>query len=119
MNDIDNKIRKALKDSDNSDELFEERNIMMEAMTPFRGRRRWVNTLGLAYGILGLVLAIWAGFKFYNADVVGDQIQWGGLCLLGILFTSFLKVWFWMEMHTNRVLREVKRVELLILENKK
>lgn len=29
-------------------------------------------------------------------------------------FVMFIKVWFWLEMQTNRVLREVKRVELLI-----
>ncbi len=118
MNDIDNKIKEALKGSNECDELFEERNIMMEAMTPFRGRRKWINTLGLLYGIFGLALAIWAGFKFFHTDVVRDQMIWGGLGFLGILFTSFLKVWFWMEMHTNRVLREVKRVELLILKDK-
>lgn len=118
MNDIDSKIKEALKGSDERDELFEERGIMIEAMTPFRGRRKWVNAVGLLYGVLGLVLAIWAGSNFYHADVVHDQMLWGGLCLLGILFTSFLKVWFWMEMHTNRVLREVKRVELLILKEK-
>jgi len=119
MNDIDSKIKEALKGSDECDELFLDRSIMMEAMTPFRGRRKWVNAIGLLYGILGLVLAIWAGFQFFQADVVRDQILWGGLGFLGILFTSFLKVWFWMEMHTNRILREVKRVELLILNDKK
>ena len=32
-----------------------------------------------------------------------------------LIFISFMKVWFWLEMHSNRVLREVKRVELLLL----
>ncbi len=118
MNDIDSKIRESLKDSREYDELFEDRNIVIEAMTPFRGHRKWINALGLCYGVFGLVLAVWAGFKFFHADVVRDQILWGGLGFLGILFTSFLKVWFWMEMHTNRILREVKRVELLILKDK-
>ena len=27
----------------------------------------------------------------------------------------FTKLWFWLEMHTNRVLRELKRVELLLV----
>ena len=27
----------------------------------------------------------------------------------------FIKLWFWLEMHTNRVLRELHRVELLPL----
>ena len=32
-----------------------------------------------------------------------------------LLVISIMKIWFWREMHTNRVLRELKRVELLVL----
>ncbi len=41
------------------------------------------------------------------------QLQWGGLTLL--LAVMFIKVWFWMEMQSNRILRELKRVELLLV----
>jgi hypothetical protein len=34
---------------------------------------------------------------------------------MSFLMVSFLKVWFWLEMQSNRLLREVKRVELLLL----
>jgi hypothetical protein len=40
-------------------------------------------------------------------------LQWGGLTLL--LAVMFIKVWFWMEMQSNRILRELKRVELLLV----
>lgn len=28
---------------------------------------------------------------------------------------GIIKIWFWLEMHSNRALRDVKRVELLLI----
>jgi len=42
------------------------------------------------------------------------QLRWGGLALLLVLMVSFIKVWFWIAMQTNRRLREIKRMELMI-----
>lgn len=118
MNDIDEKIREALKGEANTDEIFAEPSLVAEGIAPFRGKRKWVNVVGLMYGLIGFSLAVWGGFEFFHAEVVREQMLWGGLCFLGLMLNAFLKVFFWLEMHTNRVLREVKRVELLVLQSK-
>lgn len=64
--------------------------------------------------LIAVLLAGWSGFDFYHAPEVREQLLWGGFCFFNVLFISFLKVWFWLEMHSNRVLRELKRVELLL-----
>jgi uncharacterized Rmd1/YagE family protein len=45
-------------------------------------------------------------------------LRWGGVALAFFFVFGVLKIWFWLEIHTNRVLREVKRVELLLLSKK-
>jgi len=119
MNNLDQKIQDALRGSAEGDALASEPNLAEELITAFRGRNNWTNVLAVVFSIVGMALAIWAGFRFYGAEAVREQLLWGGLCLLGVLFISFIKVWFWMEMHSNRILREVKRVELLFLQAKK
>ncbi|HLP25667.1 MAG TPA: DUF6768 family protein, partial [Acidobacteriota bacterium] len=52
------------------------------------------------------------GCRFYWAEALAEQLRWGGLALVLFLIVLFAKVWFWLEMKTNRVLREVKRLEL-------
>ena len=57
---------------------------------------------------------IWCIVGFLGAADVSMQLRWGALGVVFMLMIMFLKLWFWLEMHTNRVLRELKRVELLL-----
>ncbi|MCF3648407.1 DUF6768 family protein [Synoicihabitans lomoniglobus] len=117
MKNLDEQIAAALRGSAVGDELAAEPNLAEELIIAFRGRNHWTNLLAVLFSVGGLGVAIWSGLHFYEAEAVREQLLWGGVCLFMILFISFMKVWFWMEMHSNRVLREVKRVELLLLQH--
>lgn len=119
MSGLDERIRAALKEDGRGDELLQEQGIMTEVIAPFRGRHRWAILFATLFGVGGVGIAIWAGFRFSGAELVRDQIVWASVCLLGILINSMIKIYFWMEMHSNRILREVKRVELLLVSKSK
>lgn len=114
MKNIDEKIAAALRQVAPESEVIDEPNLAEELITAFRGRNQWTNALAFIFSLVGLGLAVWSGIEFYNAPEVRDMLLWGGFCFFNVLFISFLKVWFWLEMHSNRVLRELKRVELLL-----
>jgi hypothetical protein len=111
MNELDTKIRAALQ----SDSPDEEPNLAEEVIGVFRGRNRWMHGVVVVVSVVFLAIGVWASFRFYQADAVREQLLWAGLALVTLLAISFMKVWFWLEMHTNRILREVKRVELLFV----
>ena len=111
MNNLDDKIRAALQ----GDASAAEPNLAEEVITVFRGRHRWMHAIVVLVSVALLAVTVWASLRFYHAAVVREQLLWGGLALVALLMISFMKVWFWLEMQTNRVLREVKRVELLFL----
>ena len=111
MNDLDNKIRAALQ----GDSPAEDPNLAEEVINVFRGRRRWMHGIIVVVSLALLALTVWSSYHFYHADIVREQLRWGGLALVALLMISFMKVWFWLEMHTNRIQREVKRVELLFV----
>ncbi len=118
MSELDERIRAALKEDGRGDELLQEQGIISEVIAPFRGQHRWTIFVATLFGVAGVGLAIWAGFRFAGAVEVRDQIVWAGVCLLGILINSMIKIYFWMEMHSNRILREIKRVELLLVKDR-
>ena len=92
-----------------------EPNIIQEVLGTFRGRRCWMAVYVFVASFLSFLVAIWAGFRFYNAPSIAEQLQGGGLTLLLVLMVCLMKVWFWLEMQTNRVLRELKRLEIRLL----
>ena len=74
--------------------------------------------MAFIWSLVGFGAFVWSAFKFYDAEVLRQQLVWGGVCLFSLIFISFMKVWFWMEMHSNRVLREIKRMELILCAKK-
>jgi hypothetical protein len=117
MKNIDEKIAAALLQAAPEAAVIDEPNLAEELITAFRGRNRWTNALAFIFSVVGLGLMVWSAIRFFHAPEVREQLLWGGFCFFNVLFISFLKVWFWMEMHSNRVLRELKRVELLLEYN--
>jgi hypothetical protein len=113
MNNIDEKIKAALQRQ--GEAAADEPNLAEEVITAFRGRHRLIHGVMLVVSLAFLALTVWAGFRFQAAEVVREQVLYGAIGFAALLFISFIKVWFWLEMHTNRVLRELKRVELLLL----
>jgi hypothetical protein len=115
MNDIDQKIKAALQRRSSGDDIADEPNLAEEVITVFRGRHRWMHAVVVIVSLLFLALAVWASVQFYHAEVVREQLVFGAITFASGMVISLLKIWFWLEMHTNRVLREVKRIELLML----
>ena len=115
MNDLDRKIQAALQRDPTTTDPFAEPKLTEEVMGAFRGRHRWLTGMAVAFTFLLFAILVWAAFQFRAAAAVRDQLMWGGVTLWTALAIGFLKIWFWLEMHSNRVLRELKRVELLLL----
>ncbi len=113
MNNIDQKIQAALRRDGAGPDLLDEPNLVEEAITAFRGRNRAISTFAFIISFALFGGAVWAGWRFYGAETLQTQVQWGARHAPHFM-VSFLKIWFWLEMHTNRVLRELKRVELLL-----
>lgn len=119
MNDLDQKIRDALKTSAAGEDLAREPNVAEELIGTFRTRHRWIHAIAFVFTFVLFVVALWAGARFLAADTPREQLAWAGICVLGMVFVGFLKVYFWLEIHTNRILRELKRIELLVLQRQK
>ena len=117
MKNIDQRIQEALATEGAAANLAEP-NLAEEVITAFRGRHRWLSAWMFVANLAFFALAVWAGVRFYQAGTVPEQLQWGALALLLTLGVCMMKLWFWLEMQSNRVLRELKRVELLLVSRR-
>lgn len=80
----------------------------------FRGRLWWIGALFMFMIFLFFVLSIVCAIQFLGADDVPDMLRWGAGFFLSVVAVIGGKIWYWMQLQQLAVLREVKRVELLI-----
>ena len=115
MTDIDEEIRKALSEQEQDlARQFEELGLIGQFKSVFKGKTGWVSFASLIAGTLIQILFFYCAWKFFVTTGTNDKILWGGAAWFCAMMVAFMKVWFWMRMETNRVLRELKRLELQI-----
>ena len=116
MSNLDDDIRKALANGDASYDLDREEGVFRQMAGLFHGKMRWMAIAVTVESVVFLVLMILAAVEFFQTDDVKRQI----FCATGILLLAMLlvliKLWGWMQMNRHSIQREIKRLELRILE---
>jgi hypothetical protein len=114
--DIDDAIRSALSAEDASAfaRFDQHPSLPAEALATLQGRHRGINSLGWIAGFALFAVGCYFWWRMAGTGDLREAMSWGmgaGMAFLGL---SLIKVWFWMELQSNRILREVKRVELQV-----
>ncbi|MGJ8682596.1 DUF6768 family protein [Paraglaciecola sp.] len=113
---IDEKIKRELNEqSSEIDEILaEEKGIMDFVVGSYRSSLKiWFIIVNVGIAIMTGVF-IWAGYEFFNAGNVSDQIFWGVCFLTAFIVQVAGKQWIWAEMSRSSLIREIKRVELTL-----
>ncbi len=115
MDDLDKKISEALSVEDrNILNEFEEQGLIGQFRTVFQGKMGWVSIASLIVGAAIQLIFFYAAWKFFTVPELDARVFWGAVGWFTAMMVAFMKVWFWMRMESNRVLREVKRLELQV-----
>jgi len=115
MEDIDKLIKETLTEEESKfyDEL-EEQNVLQMVLGLFKGKNKWILIMMNVVTLIFFGLFIYCLVQFFSAEVTKDLLTWG---LGGVVFlfgVSMLKVFAWMQMDKNALLREIKRLEIQV-----
>jgi hypothetical protein len=115
MTDLDKAIRKALSAEDAAflDKLDRETPID-EMLHTFTGRWAYLNVFAALITFAAFGAAIYCVWNAFQTLDVRETVLWSVGASVAMLAVAMLKIWFWMEMHKNQVLRELKRLELQV-----
>lgn len=116
MTNLDQAIRQALsaEDAEFLARFEKEAPLHEQVLGTFTGQWAVLNVFAaiITFAMFGAFLyCVW---QFFQAVDVRDLILWSAAALASAVFVGMLKIWFWMEMQKNAVLREVKRLELQV-----
>ena len=116
MNELDKKIREALREEDA--EIFEdfggEPSMLEMVFEVYRGRHRWLVALTTFWALVFFALAVLSAIRFFTTEDSRDMLLWAIGFIFCMAAVSMLKVWFWMELNKHAITREIKRLELQI-----
>jgi len=116
---IDEMILKALDEEDKKYfEGLEEPNLIELYLDTYRGKSKWITILLTITTFVLIVFTFYIGYQFYYATEIREMLVLGMIFLTGLITITALKIWFWMQMNNNAILREIKRLELQIAMKK-
>lgn len=119
---IDDLIKQALSEEESEFlERLGEQSLMEEGLGLLQGRRGWISIwIGFVIFVV-FIGSIYCLIQFFEVNETKELMIWGGGFFLGIFMVTSLKIWAWMQMDRNAIIREIKRLEvqLTVLHNKK
>lgn len=111
--DIDRLIKNALTEEEAKfyDELDEQTFFGMLGGV-FTGKLKWLLILMNSVTVFAFIGLIYCIMQFVDTDVTNELIKWGILGMFFMLMMSMIKLFVWLQMDKNALLREIKRIEL-------
>ncbi len=115
MDDLDRKIEEALNEDDRAVlAKFGEQSVFGQWFGVYDGALRGLAIFATILTFALFFAAVYCGWKFLGAVEAIDAARWGAGAVMLMVMVGFLKLWFWFRMEANRILREIKRLELQI-----
>lgn len=115
IEDIDELIKETLTQEEVKfyNEL-EEQNVFEMVGGLFQGKNKWIMILMNLMTLIFFGLFVYCTVQFFNVTETNELIKWGIGGLIFLFGVSMLKIFAWMQMDKNAILRELKRLELQV-----
>lgn len=114
--DIDKLIKETLTEEEAVFyQKLEEQTVWQMVFGLFKGKNKWILVLMNIMTLIFFGLFIYCVVQFFDVEETKELIKWATGAIIFLLGVSMLKVFAWMQMDKNALLREIKRLEIQIL----
>jgi len=112
---IDDLIKQALSEEESTIlERLDEQSIFEQVMSTYQGKMKWLGIYVTFLILVFTVFLIYCLVEFLRTEDIRQMLLWGAGMGASFLMVMMLKIWKFMQMNKNTVLREIKRLELHI-----
>jgi len=116
MSKLDDDIRKALATGQGAYELERADGVFRQMAGLYQGELRWMAVAVTIHLLVILALMVWVASAFFRSADTKAQILYATCFVLLGLALTLAKLWGWMLMNRYALQREIKRVELRLVE---
>lgn len=108
-------LKKIIESSDQYDQ--DRQDGLLGMIGDFYSRRMLPTVILVwAMGITFMAGAVLSGVMFFMTGITQYQIMWAVIFLTCIQWVGSMKIFAWQMIHRNSIKREIKRLELRIVE---
>jgi hypothetical protein len=120
MRNIDTLIEEALGQEEREllNRIGEEPGFFAMAFGLFSGRLGWVNILLMITQAALFLAGVYAAWMFFEATDTVSQLRWGLPSAVLLIVATMIKMAMWPNIQTDRLMRELKRIELQLAQAK-
>lgn len=116
---IDQQIQQALNEEtkefrDSNDRI--DANPFKQMKAGFKGSMKWTYIQVIFYSTLFFIGMIYCAYRFYHEQEPKALLAWAIGIIILTLFSQLSKMWYWTELGHNRVIREIKILELQVAQ---
>ena len=117
MRNVDEILGQAMRE-DERDLLarLPEPSLFGASAALFRGRLGWVNGVVMVVQGAAFLAGAYAAWRFFGAADTYAQLRWGLPAVTLLIVSLVLKAMLWPAIQADRVIREVKRLELRLTD---
>ena len=113
MEEIDNLIKETLTQEESKFyDGLEEQGVFEMVKGLFNGKNKWIMLLMNFMTVIFFMLFIYCIVQFFNVETTKELIKWASGALVFLMGVSMLKLFAWMQMDKNAIIRELKRLEI-------
>lgn len=114
MRDIDQSLEETLRaeERDLLRKIGEEPGYFDQALSVFEGKTGWVSAVLMIAQAVAFLIGCWTSWNFFQADEALAALRWGLPSAVLLMMALTIKMALWPTIHANRILRELKRLEL-------
>ena len=114
--EIDRMIEEALQGEEQAlfRETAREPGFFNQAFGLLGGPNGWVNVVMMVVQAALFIAGLWAGWRFFEAETALSALHWGLPAAVLVLMALIIKLAMMPELQANRLMRELKRLELQI-----
>jgi drug/metabolite transporter superfamily protein YnfA len=77
----------------------------------YKGKTGWLAAVQTVFITIFVVIAIYCGYHFFTVESTPELLRYGAVMFIAMISIGMMKLWLWMQMDKNTILREMKRIE--------
>jgi hypothetical protein len=113
--EVDALIKEALTEEEAKFyDTLDEQNLLQMFGGVFDGKNKWIVIMMNIVSFIVLGVFVYCTVQFFNTEVTNELIKWSIAGVFCMLMLSMLKLFMWMQMDKNSIIRELKRLELQV-----